>query len=300
MGLALAMASLAGAAWAAPDETRPNDPAVIDGPELPVEGVISNPDWIQTPNGDDFANFYPKLASALGIGGRAVAHCSVSALGLLENCSIVSETPLGMGFGAATLAMMSRFHMRPRTVDGAPVSGGTINIPIRFQPPEIDTPPTDFDDGTTAAQPTARALDLARQLVDAQHLGDLAHDMAEANDTEVRALAADAPASDATQAAVDAFTQAEAAEGQALIDWYVTRYARNFSEAQMAEMVKFFAGPAGQAWIAESHQASRDSQRIGMARSAKVQAEAKRLFCQKIACYAPPPSTPATPQAAAK
>jgi protein TonB len=40
---------------------------------------------------------------------------------------------MGEGFGAATLRAAPYFRMRPRTVDGAPVDGGRVIIPLRWQ-----------------------------------------------------------------------------------------------------------------------------------------------------------------------
>ena len=33
--------------------------------DLPIEGVITNPDWAEIPSGDMMAEFYPPLAQAL-------------------------------------------------------------------------------------------------------------------------------------------------------------------------------------------------------------------------------------------
>jgi protein TonB len=115
----------------------PPAPPVIapEKPPPPRPTVISNPDWIHQPNGDDFARFYPDRAQRMGVAGRATLHCQVSASGTLS-CSVSSEDPPDQGFGEAALKMSKLFKMRPQTRDGAPTSGGTINIPIRFQVPK--------------------------------------------------------------------------------------------------------------------------------------------------------------------
>ena len=41
-----------------------------------------------------------------------------------------SESPSGMGFGEATVRASSKFRMRPRTVDGAPVEGARVRITL--------------------------------------------------------------------------------------------------------------------------------------------------------------------------
>jgi protein TonB len=115
----------------------PPAPPVIapERPPPPRPTVISNPDWIHQPNGDDFQRYYPDRASRMAVGGRVVLHCQVSASGTL-NCSVASEQPADQEFGSAALKMSKLFKMRPQTRDGAPTSGGEINIPIRFQPPK--------------------------------------------------------------------------------------------------------------------------------------------------------------------
>ncbi|THD65043.1 TonB family protein [Phenylobacterium sp.] len=105
----------------------------------PAEGparrpVITKPDWIEKPTGADFAEFYPKAALASNTEGRATLHCNVVATGGLADCEVNGEAPLGQGFGDAALAMAAKFQMKPQTRDGAPTSGGEINIPIRFIP----------------------------------------------------------------------------------------------------------------------------------------------------------------------
>ena len=47
-----------------------------------------------------------------------------------------SEEPGDQDFGTAALKLSKLFKMRPQTKDGAPVDGGQINIPIRFDAPK--------------------------------------------------------------------------------------------------------------------------------------------------------------------
>ena len=97
--------------------------------------TIVAPDWSSRPSGADLARLYPAQAKAQGLGGVAVMQCGVTAAGTLSGCALLSETPKGAGFGAATLQMASLFQMKPKSVDGKPVAGGIVRIPVKYMVP---------------------------------------------------------------------------------------------------------------------------------------------------------------------
>ena len=101
--------------------------------EAPRPSVITNPDWGRRASGEDIARYYPDRAQRMEVEGRVTLSCKVTAKGLLEGCSVVSEDPADQDFGSAALRMTRLFKMRPQTKDGAPVEGGTVRIPLRFQ-----------------------------------------------------------------------------------------------------------------------------------------------------------------------
>lgn len=95
---------------------------------------VTHPTWRKMPTGAEMEAFYPKEAAREGISGKVVMQCGVAREGTLYDCSIVSETPPDMGFGAAALKLAPFFEMTPKTVDGEAVSGGEVRIPVMFNP----------------------------------------------------------------------------------------------------------------------------------------------------------------------
>jgi TonB family protein len=110
----------------------------------PLSAKAQEPDgseWAQLPSSEEFAAAYPSEAQRLGVTGRAVMRCQVSSQGSLSECRILSETPGGMGFGAAAIALAPKFLAKPDTRDG-PARSKAIDVPIDFKlppPPEGET-----------------------------------------------------------------------------------------------------------------------------------------------------------------
>ncbi|MBS0298079.1 MAG: energy transducer TonB [Proteobacteria bacterium] len=119
-------------------------PFIPEGPKLTggaaggtgatkTPSVITDPNWLSQPDGDAINRYYPGPAAAAGVEGKVILSCSVTAKGTLAACAIVSETPTGQGFGRAGLHLVPYFRMSPRTVDGQPIDGAKVTIPIRFR-----------------------------------------------------------------------------------------------------------------------------------------------------------------------
>lgn len=63
---------------------------------------------------------------------HTLVHCSVTERGLLDGCTVSEESPKGRGYGDAALKLTALFMMRPMTVDGRPVAGAVVDVPINF------------------------------------------------------------------------------------------------------------------------------------------------------------------------
>lgn len=126
--LVIAFAILNAAAASA--QTSPNPP-----PAAKPAGVITNPDWVKKPTAESLLSVWPVEAMKKGVGGKVVISCKISRQGVLVGCKVVFESPEGMGFGPAAISMTPQFLMTPMLMDGVPVEGGDVQIPINFEDP---------------------------------------------------------------------------------------------------------------------------------------------------------------------
>jgi TonB family protein len=278
LAVGLAIAMLACAARAGPAAPRP---------QLPTEGVVTNPDWVARPSGDVMADYYPELANAVGLAGDTAIVCVVAETGKLTDCQVRFEKPAGLGFGEAALKMASLFQMRPRTLDGVPVGGAKIIIPIDFNQPTSDEPVVADDVG--GSSPTETALALARRLVADNFVTNGAAHEIEATTQKWREVYSGGTREQ--KLAIEANHEAWLEAVPVTTDRMARFYASALTIPELTEAVHFFESPAGKAWSAQTPNFMVATAKRYQLQMYVAKKKAKASLCRQIACL--PVDTPA-------
>ncbi|MHB8285103.1 MAG: energy transducer TonB [Caulobacteraceae bacterium] len=100
-------------------------------PKAPT-AAVTLPHWDRLPTGAEVYALYPPAAVSAHVEGAALVNCRATTDGAIANCAIISETPAGYGFGAATIKAAHLFHLTPVIKDGKPTEA-YVHIPIRWR-----------------------------------------------------------------------------------------------------------------------------------------------------------------------
>jgi TonB family protein len=125
----LATLGLVGALAAAPAFAAQPAPAAQSAPRATAPAQPADPALV----------FYPAAARAAGVEGSAVIRCVHNEHLAVKNCTLVSETPAGQGFGAAAMAMAAKAPDNPKLNFPDEAAKPPIDVEIKFSlhPPEI-------------------------------------------------------------------------------------------------------------------------------------------------------------------
>lgn len=249
-------------------------------------------DWVQKPTNEQIADAYPAVANSLRIHGRVILACGLTENGVLRDCRVEQEAPKGLGFGRAAESIIPYFRMRPTTVDGR-VRSDLVRIPLRFVLPQTPAPP--FQPGPPTS---ARALELARQLVEAEGMRDFLAAAYGPNSPTTSDWQARNVAPDLQAAAVEAQQKAFSITAPAWTDAEARIFASVLTEQELAANLTFAKTAEGQSirrnsagFNAAGGRLSWQTFRLGLALGRDV-------FCDAHACLptaASPKTAPSPP-----
>lgn len=91
------------------------------------------PYWRSPPPADAASRYSPRFANSIGVEGYVLLVCEVERVGPPDTCEVASESPTGLGYGAAALKIAQLGVLEPRHVDGKP-SRGSLMFGLPFLP----------------------------------------------------------------------------------------------------------------------------------------------------------------------
>lgn len=254
----------------------------------PRPSVITNPDWLRRPDAAVIAETYPTLASTLRLEGRAIISCSLDAIGRARDCVVIGESPAGLGFGQAALKASESFRFRPKLVDGRPVAGGTVRVPMRYQLPEPEEMPPE-PESPKAATPANAAM--AAKLSTYFQAGLLEGYDAMARKMEAEAQTGVDPRARAL--ALKALMGAARSLAPAAADAVAAENAATATEAQMAALIAYSATPEAKAIHRRDPEIRTAFEGLAAQASVALWTTANAAYCTGDRCMAREPDQPA-------
>ncbi|MBI3438683.1 MAG: energy transducer TonB [Proteobacteria bacterium] len=120
-----------------PDTTPPTPPVQQAAPQSSGGRLI----WTAQPTPQMLSQLYPRRARLEVMDGTATLDCTMLA-SLSADCRVVSERPLGYGFGEAALQASRALRVAPARTDGTPSAGVHSQVRVNFQHETLTTGPT--------------------------------------------------------------------------------------------------------------------------------------------------------------
>jgi TonB family protein len=251
--------------------------------------VVTNPDWDGKPTQEVVQAFYPPLMTALRIPGYAAVRCTVTAAGRTEGCVPVFESPRGLGFGPAAAEMAGAFRFIPKKIDGRPVDGGMVTVPIRFLPEDAPAPATASRMSTYEAD--AETKRLARRMAELIQ----ADAFLPGPDNPTEALAAQIevkPGEVGRERVVQAYEQAYAAYAPMALERQTKLCAELFSKEQLQAIVAFLDSSAGRAFVDNLRAMGPQMQSLFKNEQDNIAAAALKIYCNSPGACPDPATRP--------
>ena len=95
--------------------------------------LIDDPQWVERPSPAQINRLYPLAAASANQSGIAHVACVARWDGALEDCRLLSETPGGLDFGAATLAAARHHRLAPVQPTTRGPQRGLVHLSMRWQ-----------------------------------------------------------------------------------------------------------------------------------------------------------------------
>jgi TonB family protein len=139
--LVLPTIALAGAA--APVKVA--DAAQAQGTSTPRTSLATNaaePRIVATVSNEDLRKWYPEPAKQAGSGGLVQISVTLDSAGRATDTLVISESPVGMGFGAAASGLVNTFTYANPTGHPAAI---TFNVKFELGDRPLESKTTDFE-----------------------------------------------------------------------------------------------------------------------------------------------------------
>lgn len=94
------------------------------------DGAGQGPRLIRGPTAAQLRAAHPPESFRRRQGGRVMLSCRIRLDTQLENCTVLSESPTGRGFGSAALSVASHFRFEPPVRAGQRIAGATVQVGV--------------------------------------------------------------------------------------------------------------------------------------------------------------------------